>query len=124
MPTLELVTSTAPSVQVAAQGTLASVLLAQGKPAEAREAAREAMDLLEKLGQIDQGESMVRLADVEARRATGEDREALEALRRAAQRVTERAATIEDGGWRASFLAIAENEETMRLARELGVATE
>src|SRR5262249_45486236 len=110
-----------PGAHVEAQGTLAMVLLAKGSPEEAREVSTAAIEMLEKIGQIDQGESLARLVDIDTRRATGGDVEAREAALRAQQRVMDRAATIEDAAWRERFLAIRENEATLRVARDLGV---
>ena len=112
--------SAAPSVQVDAQGTLARVLLAKGSPKEARDAAAKAMELVEKVGQVDEGESLARLVDIETRRVTNGDAYAREAAARAYQRVMDRAATIEDPAWRKSFLGIRENQATLRVAEELG----
>jgi hypothetical protein len=94
--------------------------MAAGQPREARAAIDEAMGCLNRLGQTDEGESLLRLANIEAHLAVGEEAEARGAARRAYQRVMERAMSIDDPGWRESFLIIPENVETLRLANELG----
>jgi eukaryotic-like serine/threonine-protein kinase len=111
-----------PALRTEAQGTLAFALLAQHRTAEALAAANDAHEILASLGRIDRGESIVRLALAEARRAAGDEAGAREATQLAYEHVTARAVSIEDPELRASYLAIIENRATVRLARELGVA--
>src|SRR5262249_26174763 len=59
-------------VKVRALATLASVLLARGRPAEALAPASEAMALLEELGKVEEGEALARAVQAEALWATGE----------------------------------------------------
>jgi tetratricopeptide (TPR) repeat protein len=106
-----------PPVRAEGLGILAAILLAQGRAAEARAAAEEAMRLLEELGGIDGGEPMIRLAHAQALHATGEVASAVSAIAHADARLRERAAKIRDPGLRASFLgAIPENARTVELA--------
>ena len=105
----------APGGRARAQAALARIALREGRLAEATAAAEDAVRLLEELGQLDEGESGIRLVLAEARLASGDEAGAREAITVAARRVRERAATIEDAAWRESFLAIPENAETLRL---------
>jgi tetratricopeptide (TPR) repeat protein len=112
------------TVQAAARPSmlarLASVLLRQGRPSEALIAAREAHVLLETLGGVEEGESHVRLVFAESLRATGDHDAACAAIRRARDRVRERADQITDAAWRASFLEnLPENARTLEVARDM-----
>ncbi len=94
---------------------LAQVLLARGRVADAADLAREGADLLDELGAIEEGESLVRLVYAEALAAAG-DPGAQPAARRARDRLLERAARISDERWRRCFLEqIAENARTLAL---------
>jgi tetratricopeptide (TPR) repeat protein len=105
-----------PPTRAVACGVLAKVLLARGRNDEALEAASEAMGLLESLGGLEEGESLVRLVHAEALYATGDREGARIALEAAAQRLTERASKLRDPELRRSFLErVPENARTMRL---------
>ena len=67
-------------------------------------AAREAYAALERLGEIDEGESVVRLTYAEALAAAGEHAEARAALAVARQRLLARAERVADLSWRHRFL--------------------
>ncbi|APR79789.1 Adenylate cyclase [Minicystis rosea] len=108
--------STAPGARARALGLLGRILLDAGRAAEALAPAEDAARLLDALGRIDEGESSIRLALAEALAATGDAARAREAITLAATRVHARAATVSDPARRASFLAIPENAETLRLA--------
>jgi tetratricopeptide (TPR) repeat protein len=106
-----------PPVRAEGLGILAAILLAQGRPEEARSAAEEAMCLLEELGGIDGGEPMIRLTHAEALHATGDATHAAAAIAAARARLEDRAAKIRDPRLRASFLdAVPENARTCALA--------
>jgi hypothetical protein len=112
------------TVQAASRPTLladlARILLAQGRAHEALIAAREAHDLLETLGGVEEGESLVRLMVAEALLANGERDAARDAIRAARERVLARAEKITDAEWRTSFLEnLPENARTLALAGEL-----
>ncbi|HEY5920455.1 MAG TPA: AAA family ATPase, partial [Kofleriaceae bacterium] len=99
---------------------LASILLRRGKQQEALIAAREAYDLFDALGGVEEGESQIRLMLAETLQARGEVGTAREAIRRARERLLERASKITDTEWRKSFLAnLPENARTLQLAGEL-----
>ncbi len=99
---------------------LAALLLKQGRSHEALIAAREAHDLFEALGGVEEGESQIRLVIAEALDATGDRAAAITAIRRARDRLLERAAKITDAAWRTSFLEnLPENARTLALADRL-----
>jgi len=100
-------------------GVLAATLVAQGRDADALDAATAGLALLEELGAIDEGESQIRLAYAEAVHATGDTQAAKAAIAAAASRLRERAARIANPAWRESFLQkVPENARTLRLERD------
>jgi tetratricopeptide (TPR) repeat protein len=94
----------APSLRVAALGALARALLGRGNEAGALAAARESAAALAALGEIEEGESGVRLTHAEALARSGFDAEARAALETARERLLARAARIEEPSWRERFL--------------------
>jgi tetratricopeptide (TPR) repeat protein len=99
---------------------LAAVLLHQGRASEALIAAREGFDLLESLGGVEEGESLIRLTFAEALYATGDTDGARTYIRSARDRVLARASQISDPSWRRMFLeALPENARTIALASTL-----
>ena len=104
-----------------ALGTLALVLLSEGRGAEALAATSEATALLASLGGVEDGESVVRLAHAEALDATGDRAGAIAAIRSARDRLLARAEKIRDEALRASFLGVVpENARTLARAEEWG----
>jgi hypothetical protein len=113
---VDLLAATA-SLRPFASALLARVHLRQGRTAAALEVARGAAADLETLGQVEEGESFVRLVIAEALHASGEEGEANMAIGRARDRLLEQAAKL-DGELRASFLGnVPENARTLELAR-------
>src|SRR5262249_36058467 len=111
----------APPLRAGALATLAQALLTAGRTDEALAHAREAKQLLDTLGTIDQGESQVRLVYAEALAAAGLLEEAAAAIRAARERLEARAARIHDGARRARFLTrIPDHARTLDLARAWG----
>ncbi|HLK91992.1 MAG TPA: protein kinase [Polyangia bacterium] len=98
------VLAVAPTLQVAARGTLARARLGGGDLAGALDAAREAQTALERLGEIEEGDSMVRLTFAEALLAAGEAAQAHAALEAAREHLLVRAERVGDLGWRERFL--------------------
>ncbi len=94
----------APSLQVAALGVASRAHLARADADGALAAARAAHDALARLGEIEEGESMVRLAHAEALAQTGARDEARAVLAVAHQRLLARAERIEEPAWRQRFL--------------------
>ncbi len=96
--------------------SIARVQLARGESDEALVLAREAADLLEQLGAIEEGESLVRLVLAEALAANGQHGAARGAARRARDRLLARAAKISDPEWRETFLnGVPDNARTLKL---------
>jgi tetratricopeptide (TPR) repeat protein len=109
----------APSLQVAALGVAARARLARGDVEGALATGRAAHDALERLGEIEEGESMVRLAFAEALEQAGRREDARRALGVAHQRLLARAQRIEDPAWCHRFLhAVPVNARILALAEE------
>ncbi|RLB64243.1 MAG: serine/threonine-protein kinase PknK [Deltaproteobacteria bacterium] len=107
----------APPLRAHALATVGHIRLAQQRPQEALTVAREAMELLDSLGGIEEGETKVRLVHAEALDATGDHDGACEAISVAAKRLWERASKIKDETWRTSFLEqVPDNARTLALA--------
>jgi serine/threonine protein kinase/tetratricopeptide (TPR) repeat protein len=113
---LELLADAAPLLPQAL-AILARVLLARGRVPEALARAEEAARGLEALGQIEEGESLVRLVHAEALDAGGDRGRARAAIASARERLLARADKIADPAWRRRFLeGVAENARTLALA--------
>ena len=109
----------APSLQVAALGVSSRARLGRGDAEGALEAGRAAHEALERLGEIEEGESMVRLAFAEALEQTGARDEARRALAAAHRRLLARAERIEEPAWRNRFLhTVPVNARILALAEE------
>jgi tetratricopeptide (TPR) repeat protein len=92
-------------------------LLAAGRPHEALAVARRALEMLEGLGGIDDGEAIIRLTWAEALIATGDTDGGRAAIGAARERLLQRAARIPDEAMRAAFLQrVPENRRTLELA--------
>jgi tetratricopeptide (TPR) repeat protein len=120
---LELVT---PSFKPLVLAVVAQTLLAQGRLDEALAEATLASRELDEIGEIEEGESMVRLTHAEALLAlppSPERRdEAARVVAGARDRLLSQAANISDFRRRAGFLEqVPENARLLRLADELGV---
>jgi hypothetical protein len=112
-----------PPLRAYALAVLGRIRLIGSKPERAEPAAREAMDVLDALGGVEEGESYVRLTFAEALDANGDHEAAREAIATARVRILERAAMIHDPGWKESFLErVLENARTLELAREWRIA--
>jgi tetratricopeptide (TPR) repeat protein len=111
----------APPMRAQALAILAQVRLAANTPPTALAAAREAMDLLESQGGMEEGESTVRLVYAEALHATGDVGGARAAIAAARERLLERAAKISDPERRQGFLErVPDNARTLGLALKWG----
>jgi len=118
---LQAVAAAGDSRQLAAsaQATLAQVLLAQGRAAEALPWARRAGATLDELGGIEEREMLVRLVLAEVLAATGDRPAAYATLASTHERVLAIAARIGDAELRRCFLTnVSENARTLRLAAE------
>ncbi|WP_438027324.1 protein kinase domain-containing protein [Sorangium sp. So ce233] len=108
----------APPSRAGALAALARALTAQGRVDEALAAAREASELLARHGGIEEFESLVLVAFVEAARSAGDLEGARAAAARARGRLLARAAAIPEPALRESFLhRVRENAMLLSLAR-------
>jgi serine/threonine protein kinase/tetratricopeptide (TPR) repeat protein len=110
-----------PALKSVALAARARALVGLQRGPEALSSAKEAMDLLEELGAIEEGESLVRLGWAESLHAAGDRDKAVEAIAHARDRLYVRASRITEPAWRDSFLKnIPENARTLQLAGEWG----
>ncbi|MEP7125323.1 MAG: protein kinase [Byssovorax sp.] len=110
----------APPLRAVALATLARALIGRSTLAEAIAVAGEAHTILESLGGIEEGESLVRLVHAEAFAANGNSDEFAAAIAAARARLMARAARIGDLAWRERFLhGVPDNALTLLLARSL-----
>jgi tetratricopeptide (TPR) repeat protein len=106
------------SLSAAAQAILAGTLLMQERFADALEPACAAAVTLDKLGTVEEGESLIRLVQTTALATNGREEEAREAIAVASRRLRSRARRIADAAWRRSFLRnVLENARTLALLR-------
>ena len=111
-----------PPTRVPALAIAARIRRVRGDVATALGLAREACTILEEIGQIEEGDALVRLEWAESLDAAGSTDEARRALADARDRLKARADRIDDVQLRESFLsAIPDNQRTLLLAREWGV---
>jgi eukaryotic-like serine/threonine-protein kinase len=102
---------------------LASIHLENGRPERAAAPAREAVNLLEALGGVEEGEAYIRLTYAEALEAIGDHTGARDAIATARVRILERTAMIQDAQWKDTFVQrVRENLRTLELARAWRVA--
>ena len=108
-----------PPLRAYGLAVLGRIRLTGATPERAEDVAREAVDMLDALGGIEEGESYVRLTFAEALEASGNHEAACEAIATARVRILERAAMIHDPAWKESFLErVPENARTIELARQ------
>ncbi|WP_438000182.1 protein kinase [Sorangium sp. So ce185] len=106
----------APPLRAAAWALSARVLLRKGRADEALALSGEALALLESLGAVEEGESLIRLVRAEALFASGRQDEGIAAVARARQSVLARAGQISNPRNRDRFLSSLDNVETLALA--------
>ncbi len=106
-----------PGNQAHGLSAVARVCLARGEVVRSLEASSAASAILESLGAIGEGESMLRLAHAEALEASGDHPAAVRAIEKARDLLRGHAARIGDPAWRESFLTrIPENARILELA--------
>ena len=114
---LELV----PPLLPGALACAARARLALGDTERALDEARDAASRVVALGQVDEGEALVRLVLAEALEANGLHDEARTAIGAARERLLARAAKLTEPAWRRSFLErVVENRLTLELAEAWG----
>ncbi|AUX21003.1 protein kinase [Sorangium cellulosum] len=106
----------APPLRAAAWALTARVLLRKGRVGEALSLSGEALSLLESLGAVEEGESLIRLVRAEALFASGQLDDALTAIATARDSVLSRARQISNPRFRDLFLSTPDNGETLAVA--------
>jgi tetratricopeptide (TPR) repeat protein len=107
----------APALRVVALGVRARALLGLGQTDQAFAVAFEAVAALEALGEVEEGESSVRLIHAECLAARGAQPEATAAVLTARTRLLARAARIGEASWRQRFLTdVPSNARILALA--------
>ncbi len=94
----------APAVRAYALALMAGIAIAKNQEAEALAHSGEAMEILNRLEGIEEGESLIRWTRALALRASGKETEAASEIREARDRLLKRAERISDARWRQSFL--------------------
>ncbi|MFW5740899.1 MAG: serine/threonine-protein kinase PknK, partial [Myxococcota bacterium] len=108
-----------PVIQAEALGMLSMVQ--QDRPMEAFISASQAMELLQSVGGVAEGEARIRLAYALALDALGHGESAARAYEQGRKRLQDRAARISDEKWRRSFLeGVPDHARTMQLAEARG----
>jgi tetratricopeptide (TPR) repeat protein len=108
-----------PPLLAQALAVLARLLLDRGAVAQARAEAQRGLALLDALGQVEEGEALLRLVAAEALAASGEHQAARAAIGVARDRILERAARLSDEAYRGQFLVmVPENARTLELAAQ------
>jgi eukaryotic-like serine/threonine-protein kinase len=116
------VASSSPPLEAYARGSLASVLLKQQKVHEAHDQAKKAMDTVELLDGVEEGEALIRITYVLALDATDRPRAASERLAGARQRLLERLDRINDSELQRTFREhVPENALTLSYVPRLQV---
>jgi tetratricopeptide (TPR) repeat protein len=105
-----------PPSRAEALAALAQARLAMGDAPSAREAAAEAMRILNEVGGIDEGEPFIRLMDAETLHATGDDAASRRAIQDALAHLERRAEKL-GGAARTTFFAVPEHARTLALAQ-------
>lgn len=94
----------APAVRAYALALMSGIAIAKNQMAEALEFSSEAIEILNRLEGIEEGESLIRWTHALATRAAGREKEAEAQIREARDRLLKRADRISDPRWRQSFL--------------------
>jgi len=111
-------TGATPPLRAYGLAILAGAHLKSGRPDRAEAPAREALQLLETLGGVEEGEAFIRLTYAESLDAIGDHDGARGAIATARVRILERTAMIQDAQWKDTFVErVRENFRTLELAR-------
>jgi serine/threonine protein kinase len=106
-----------PATRAHALATLAGILLKRGEAALAMPRAREAMEILESLEGVEEGEALIRLVYIQALEANGDHGEAQRRAAEAEERLRVRAEKVSDPRYKRSFLEhVPENAATLALS--------
>jgi eukaryotic-like serine/threonine-protein kinase len=112
--------SMTPPARAGALAARARALVAIGRVEDALDAATSAAEILRAFGGIEEFESLVRVALIEALRASGDVPRAAQVAAEAHERLLARANSIDDVAWRGSFLRqVTENARILELSAVL-----
>jgi tetratricopeptide (TPR) repeat protein len=112
-----------PPARAQALATVAAVLCAAGRLDEALATAREAVRAVDALGGLEEGETLVRLAEVDTLEARGEREAARAALGIACARLGVQAMRIRDAAWRVTYVrGVPEHARAMSMGAAWGCA--
>ena len=121
MATMRWIGPSSPAIRAHALATLAGILLRRGEAPAALVKAREAMEILESLEGVEEGEALIRLVYILALQQTGNAKEARMRTVEAQRRLRVRSERIIDPKWKRSFLHnVPENAATMALPADEG----
>ncbi len=106
-----------PAVRACALALLAAIAIARNNVREAFTKATEAMQILDRLEGIEEGESLIQWTYALALRVNGAEDEALRCIADARRKLLQRADRISDPRWRQSFLEqVPDNARVMEFA--------
>ena len=109
-----------PAVRAHVLSALAEIRLRRGAPEDARALSADALEVLSRVGGVEEGEALARLVHAEALEALGRRDEARAAIGEARDRLLERAAKVADETLRQSMLRrVPVHARTMALAETL-----
>jgi tetratricopeptide (TPR) repeat protein len=112
----------APSTQAQAYAVLARALVGLGRPSAALEAAEQATEILASVGRVEENESVIHLARIEALLQCGREQDARSCAQVAIDRLVRIAKGLRTPSRRQGFFERVESHgTTMRFAHELGV---
>ena len=111
--------ATSPPTLAQAHAVLSAMLLLRDESTEALAEARKAMELLERLGGVEEGEALIRLMLMSALAREGDAKAAREVAEEARVRLQLRGDRIANPSWRRSFLNdVPEHARTLELAAQ------
>jgi len=108
-----------PAVRAFALAIAASLLYRQSKFLHAEKLAASAMQIVEQLQGIEEGESLIRMTYTLVLLARGNENDGKRILEHARRSLLDRAECIGEAGWRSSFLMnVPDNRELLQLAEK------
>lgn len=115
----ERIANPLPAIHAYALAVWASLLLEKRQLQKAEKLAHQAMQIVDRLNGIEEGEALVRMTYARVLRARGCELDGQRIMRAARSRLLESAEKISELGWRKSFLThVGDNRELLQLAEE------
>ncbi len=106
-----------PSIRAYALGVAATIRLERREMQKAEKLAQQAMQIIDQLHGIEEGEFLVRLTYAQVLRARGCELDAKRIMKESRRRLLKRAEKISESAWRKSFLNnVPDNRELLRIA--------